>query len=175
MNCLMAENQRRAILEAIPPHGRMLEWGPGGTTQWLLAHLSADQSIVSVEHSPIWDGPVQGACGGHRNWRMIYEPVNAGENATRAEEIPADLERYICPPVDLASFDVFLIDGIARGACMANVLLHGRAGAVVFIHDAGRTWYRWAIQMGKHRLKDETTIEPEPGGYPALMWKATLA
>lgn len=178
---LMADNQRRAILAAIPPGGSMLEWGGGGTTRWLLENMAADQSLITVEHDREWSQRVASNCGTFGNWTLLLrEPTQeVGRNATPFEECPAGLHWYIDPdPVGLQHLDVFLIDGVARGACLANVLLNARAGARVFLHDHSSDkradWYAWALRAGRRRIGESEVIEPDEGEYPSPLWACVL-
>lgn len=180
MRCLMSLNQREAIAAAIPSRGSMLEWGCGGTTLWLLQNLAAAQHVVSVEHHAGYANEVRGACQGFANWRMIEASggsIEPGRNATPAEECPAGLTDYVCAVSAevLATFDVFLIDGVARGACLCNVLLNAKPGAIVFLHDVQRDWYQWAIDAGRRRLREFAIIAPTPGDYPSLMGRGVIA
>ncbi len=161
----------------------MLEWGPGGTTRWLLDHFTPDQRLVSVEHSDNWEGPVRDACRHFANWRLIFAagrdaPAAAiSANATPAEENPVGLEHYVCPleTVPLKQFDVFLVDGIARAACLMNVLLNARPGARVWLHDVQRDWYGWCFLAASGRFTDPQTVLHHGDDYPAKLWGCTIA
>lgn len=178
MRCLMSENQRQAILSAIPASGRMLEWGSGGSTLWLADRINPAQSIISVEHEPEWAREVAGAIGKRTNWNLILArgALEVGRNATQWEECPAGLGAYIDPGISgsLRAIDVFLIDGVARGACLMNVLLKAMPGAVIFVHDTQRDWYEWAIATGAGRILSRERIDPTPGDYPSVMTKLVL-
>ena len=176
MRCLTAENQRRAVLAALPPGGSMLEWGAGGTTLWLLERLQPGQTLITVEHDANWAARL----GSHApGWAMVHATpsLEVGANATHWEENPAGLLKYV-NPVPLDGLDVFLIDGIARGACLAAVLLNAKAGAKVFLHDYGpgkrEDWYAWAVAAGARRILTPRVIEPDPDDYPSPMWACDL-
>jgi hypothetical protein len=165
----MAQNQRQAIVDSV--NGPMLEWGCGGTTLWLLQRIS--QPLTSIEHHPEWFARVHGECKQFRDWTGIYAPGEAGENATPWEENPAALDGYI-NAADLGRFGCFLIDGVARGACLANVLLNAKSGSRIFLHDFHRDWYGWIVHAGRNRLCDTRIIEADQGDYPPPLWSATL-
>jgi hypothetical protein len=151
---LMAENQRRAILEALPPFGSMLEWGGGGSSAWFLSRMTLGQrfvtpgqTLVTVEHDQAWAQQIRNECGGYLNWelRCIPSSLEVGRNATHFEECPAGLRRYI-GQADIDWFDVILVDGVARGACLALALSSAKPGASIFVHDWNREeWYEWAL------------------------------
>lgn len=178
VKCLLAENHRRLILEALPPAGRLLEWGVGGSTLYFLDRLSGEQKLTSIEHDSAWSQQVQAAAtvreGIWRCWTVDCAREWLGQNATGFEECPSDLRQYIVPPgEDLSKFDVFLVDGVARGACLAHVLLNAKSGAVAFLHDYHRRWYDWVIDAGAKRIKAATAY---PGGadYPVPMLRLDL-
>jgi hypothetical protein len=179
LRSLMADNQRRAVLDALPAGGSLLEWGGGGTTRWLLERMAPDQRLVTVEHCREWAQKVASNCGTYPNWTILHKPPTqrVGENGTHWEECPAGLTDYVCP-VPLEGFDVFLIDGVARGACLANVLLNARPGARVFLHDHSgdkrADWYSWAVRAGAGRVSLARVIEPDEGDYPTPMWACGL-
>lgn len=164
----MAQNQRQAIVDSV--NGPMLEWGCGGTTLWMLQRIS--QPLTSIEHHPDWFTRVRNECEPFANWMGVCIPGEAGDNATPWEECPSGLKDYIS--TDVRPFDVFLIDGVARGACLANVLLNAKSGSRIFLHDFHRDWYDWIIMVGQHRLRDVRLIEATPGDYPPPLWSATL-
>jgi hypothetical protein len=178
VKCLLAQNHRQMILESLPLDGSMLEWGSGGSTVWLLERLAPGQNLVSVEHDAAWASSVQSAVGMKHDWKLVvFDCLREAPltNATPAEECPAELHHYICPPgVDLGSFDVFLIDGVARAACLTNVLLNAKRGATVFLHDCHRRWYDWAVTAGRRRIAEATTLPAAEGEYPPPLLRLRL-
>src|SRR5687767_340945 len=105
----MADNQRRALLDALPPAGAMLEWGAGGTTRWLLERMTEGQRLTTVEHDRDWAQKVASNCGTFPNWTILHKPATqvVGNNAQHWEECPAGLTDYVCP-MALDGFDLFL-------------------------------------------------------------------
>jgi hypothetical protein len=169
---LMALNHRREILDSIPKGGSMLEWGSGGTTLWLLRNLKPDQRMASVEHSLKWSSFVNGFAQkiAPCQYSHLYRPVShEGENATPFEECPSGCDSYIHAPPHLDSFDVLLIDGIARGACLARALIQGFEG-VVYVHDVHRDWMDWILRMVEH----VEIIHAEEGEYPPPLAKMII-
>jgi hypothetical protein len=177
---LLALNLRQLILGALPSGGTMLEWGCGGSTGWFIAHLTDGQKLISVEHDDAWLGQCEATnhCRpGRERWQPLLRPsrLPVGKNATHWEECPAGLEQYILPATadQLAGVDIFLVDGVARGACLATVALHGRSGAAVFCHDLHRNWYDWILSAP--RFVDRQIIQADPNEYPPPLWSARLA
>jgi predicted O-methyltransferase YrrM len=145
---LMGEAHRKAILSRLPENGYLLEWGSGTTTIWFLENMTENQTLVSVEHHPQWHAHVSRLLTERKpkgKHLYILAEGKAGANATPEEECPSHLHSYVMAPLDLSlSFDVILVDGVARNSCLflAYHLLTPRG--IVFLHDAQRPWYRAA-------------------------------
>ncbi len=56
---LMAENQRRLIIDHIPEGGLLLEWGGGGSSLWFADHLAEDARLFTIEHHPKWSAKLR--------------------------------------------------------------------------------------------------------------------
>lgn len=169
MKCLMAENQRRAILDATG-NGTLLEWGLGGTTRWLLDNGIG--RVVSVEHDGRWYDKAIFEIGKRGNWSPRHMHAEAGVNATPAEEDPTGAASYIAAG-QYNTPDVYLIDGIARGACLVGLLARSRP-CVAFLHDTQRDWYDWAIGTVEFAGATCTPIPATPGDYPSHMTRIDM-
>jgi len=147
MRCLMGLKHRERLISFLPSGGRMLEWGAGGSTVWLAQNLPEAATLTSVEHDREWFYEVSnhlgnGGRGRRDNVRLLLrEPTGPlGTNATAAEDDPANLQPFI-NAVDSERFDVILVDGYARGACLDKARALLNPGGVVVLHDAQREWY----------------------------------
>ena len=147
MRCLMGLKHRERLVSFVPPGGKMLEWGAGGSTVWLAQNLPAGASLTSIEHDREWFYEVanhlgNGGRGRRDNVRMLLrEPTGPlGTNATAGEDDPTSLRPFI-DAVDGERFDVILVDGYARGACLKKARSLLNPGGVVVLHDAQREWY----------------------------------
>jgi hypothetical protein len=171
---LMAINQIQHILHSLPANGKMLEWGVGGSTLILLKYLTDQQHLTSIEHHPQWASRIKQYTTHltHKHNLLCIQGQHIGTNATPLEENPAGLTDYIHPDFDLSNYDVFLVDGVARAACLAVVRCYAKPGAKVFLHDANRPWYDW----GKKLYKDcaTRTILADTGDYPPVLWEAQI-
>lgn len=167
MRCLMGEAHRRAILDRCFEGARVLEWGMGGSTVWLAEHLPRGARLVSVEHDPRWHDEVSRAVGerGHCELLLREQEGPARRNATPEEEDPAGLERYI-GAVDGRTFDVIVVDGVARRACLERARGLLAPGGIVFLHDAQRPWYDGA----KRLLIEREVIGTCPDYPPPWLW-----
>jgi hypothetical protein len=68
------------------------------------------------------------------------------------EEMGCGCAKYIQPAgiPDWKDIDMVLVDGIARGPCLATLKLYLRKGVTVFLHDYDEeraVWYDWAVNM----------------------------
>ena len=171
---LMARNQANAIVESI--NKEMLEWGSGGTTIYMLQRLKDGQRLTSIEHHPEWAGKVVDAAKkvlteeqyARWDYRLI-EGGSVGQNATPFEECPAGLSEYIGGAGDIAKYDTILVDGVARGACLATVACKAGLSTTVYLHDAERPWYQWAQAL----FFTGSAIPADEGEYPPLLWKSS--
>lgn len=147
MRCLMGLKHRERLVSFVPPGGRMLEWGAGGSTVWLAQNLPEGATLTSIEHDREWFYEVanhlgNGGRGRRNNVRMLLrEPTGPlGRNATAGEDDPTNLRPFI-DAVDGERFDVILVDGYARGSCLDKARALLNPGGVVVLHDAQREWY----------------------------------
>lgn len=154
---------RKIILKALPPGGRMLEWGSGDSTIWFRANMRDDQELVSFENSKLYAAKT----GAH------YIPYVSGENATIGEEkLLPGWEVYVVNPAVFANprFDVILVDGVIRNECLKVAPAYLKPGGVVFLHDAERDWYG----KGKAVYRVQKTHLSQPDYPGPTLWEGRL-
>lgn len=167
MRCIIGREHRECIERRLFAGCRVLEWGSGGSTVWLADRLPDGAHLTSVEHHAEWFGKVGERLGDRENvTRILAEPAgDLGRNATPDEEDPTHLEAYLDAPGG-QGFDVILVDGVARSACMERAKELLNPGGVVFLHDAQRDWY----DAGKAHFVEHGTIG-SCGDYPSpMLW-----
>jgi SAM-dependent methyltransferase len=142
MRCIVGQIHREKILSFLPPGGRMLEWGAGGSTLWFANRLPTDATLTSVEHDPKWHAVVAENVGVRDNVRLLLRPAEGplGRNATSEEENASPLTSYVRAAAG-ERFDVVLVDGYARSACLTAASDLLKPGGVVCLHDGQRSWY----------------------------------
>jgi hypothetical protein len=164
---LMTEAEPGFIAGLLPDQGTLVEWGCGGSTVYLLDHLKPDQMLVTIEHNYDWYTKIKAKLEAHPNkaqhvFLYVAPQINNSYYARPEEEMPAGLTEYICPDIDLIkSADVFLVDGIGRGAVAAFLSRMAKPTADVIIHDyAGReNWYDWAVNcFDYHKVPDQMVL-----------------
>jgi tRNA A58 N-methylase Trm61 len=142
LKCLMGKVHREKILGQITQGARVLEWGMGGTTVWLAERLPPAATLTSIEHCPKWFYSVEKQIGKMQSVRLLLrEPTGVvGRNATKEEENEKPLWSYI-RAVNGEEFDVIIVDGYARSACLKEAKKMLSSKGVVFLHDSQRDWY----------------------------------
>lgn len=168
MRILIGQAHRERILKYITPGCRVLEWGSGGSTLWFSDRLPNGATLTSIDHDVRWHETTCRNIGQRHNVQLLLCPPDGplGRNATIDEEDPTYLHEYI-HAVDDSKFDVILVDGVARVACMEQAKKLLSRNGVIFLHDAHRPWY----DSGKALFHDHATVGscPEYPG-PMLWW-----
>jgi hypothetical protein len=140
---LIGQRHRQIVLGHLPQGGRMLEWGSGTSTTWFTERLPEGARLLSIEHDAGWHRRVCESLSRGARAQVLLRPATGplGPNASIAEERPDLLESYVQAADRLGPFDVILIDGVARGACLERAASLLAPEGVVFLHDAQRPWY----------------------------------
>lgn len=121
---------------------RVFEWGSGGSTVWLVG-LGA--RVTSVEHDPQWVAKVKDRCP-EADVRAI-PGTDEGTLATEWVHIyegPRYFDDYVAAIDEFAdeSFDVVIVDGICRAACLRRGAPKVRPGGVIVLDDSDMGHYR---------------------------------
>lgn len=112
-------------LEAVVCAGsRVFEYGGGGSTLWF---LDRGAIVVTVEHHRGWAADLERSIDSH-NWTLLARSVANGP----AEYVDA-VSSY---PDDW--FDVVVVDGRARGRCIARALPKVKPGGLLLVDDIHR-------------------------------------
>lgn len=165
---LMGDLHRKRIAGSVPPGGRYLEWGSGGTTIWLDENMPPDATMVSIEHHAGWANVVVPRLSGR--CRLVVKPGEAGRNATVYEEDPSFLWDYIHAADGMGKFDVILVDGVARTQCGIQAVDLLKDTGILFLHDAQRWWYD-----GMKALYRCVDVLPSCLDYPGpMLWCGVL-
>ena len=138
------------------PQARVLEWGSGASTLWLATRAA---SVASIEHDAAWGGrmarelsardldtvhllvvePRRGA-GGITSAKPGFEGLDFTAYADAVDRIEGD-------------FDLIVIDGRAREACLVRALDRLADGGLIVFDNVDRARYRDAIEALGHRLR----------------------
>lgn len=126
-----------------------LEWGSGSSTLFFPTFLAKGSTWHALEHDPSWAFKVEHYLtqvhdGARR--QLVYIPPNRPFQDGRDDGTFEAFRDYVTAPADLgAPYDVILVDGRARAACMQHGWeLLAETGLMV-LHDANRPEYHAGI------------------------------
>ena len=105
---------------------RLLEWGPGVSTQLMLDH--SEGKIQSIEHLYRWYEAAQHQFKDNPRVDLHYCP---------------ELDQYPYLPRDWGKFDLIFVDGLCdlRVKCLLASVDYLAEGGVVILHDSERSKY----------------------------------
>jgi hypothetical protein len=156
-----------AWLSARPRPIRVFEYGSGASTIWLAAR--ADE-VVSVEHHRGFGEMIGVELAKHDNITFqIVEATESGHPAVPSHKeghAGLDFKNYV-DTIDRVGgdFDVIVIDGRAREACLTAGLRHLRQDGVIVFDNTRRKRYQQAIAAApvtERRLTGLTPTLPYP-------------
>ncbi|EPX78816.1 class I SAM-dependent methyltransferase [Salipiger mucosus] len=166
------------------PGARVFEYGSGASTLWLARRAG---SVTSVEHHRGWYDRMQDALGRFPiacpvDLRLVApdaapssDSLYLSEKSGSAGVSFSAYAREIDAGAD-ALYDLIVIDGRSRNACLAHAERHLAEGGMIVFDNSGRTRYRRAIAqsgLSARRLRgltpalpypDETTLLTRPAG-----------
>lgn len=112
----------RRVERIVRPDMAVIEFGSGNSTLWLAGRVAA---LTSIEHHPDWHGFVAGKLtergAGHVDYQL------------RDQTGYAD-----CSMFADASFDLAIVDGEQRGACVRNVWPKMKPGAWIYLDNSDK-------------------------------------
>lgn len=149
---------------ALRPGAKVFEYGSGASTIWLARRAG---SVTSVEHDPGWYAHVGSYVADHDHVRLLHRPpAPAGPGGTafgssKGRGRGMDFESYVTEIAEhQGPFDVIVIDGRAREACLQAALPHLAAGGMIVYDNAGRARYRAGIEAAGLELHDLRGLTP---------------
>jgi len=108
---------------------RVWEWGPGLSTELILAALPDDGRLWSVEHDEVWAEKAR---------RRFADP----RWTLRVQSVTRRVSAYApCILAAVEPFDLIFVDGRRRVECMVAALQRLTTGGVILLHDASRKAY----------------------------------
>lgn len=140
------------------PGARVFEWGSGSSTFWLSRRAA---SVVSVEHDPEWAAQMQVIAPANAQIILVTPVRPAGPGAVTSRK-PGfeglDFADYVAQidKID-GEFDLIVIDGRAREACLQRAVPRLAPGGVIVFDNVDRQRYREAIGNFGDRLGTLTT------------------
>jgi hypothetical protein len=158
----MSTDERTALENAFALLGEplnVLEWGSGGSTVHFGKRLTSGSTWLAIEHQAGWAERVREGLKREQVAAQIrvehvppslpfVEGVDDGDEAT--------FKDYVHRPDANATYDVVLVDGRARVACMQWGWQRLSPNGFAALHDAQRAEYSGLSLAGAHlvRLRD---------------------
>lgn len=166
-----------AWLDARAEPVRVFEWGSGASTIWLARRT---HEVHSVEHHRGFGEHLAPRLVEHSNVHFrIVEPVPSPTPAVPSQKegnAGLDFSDYVSA-IDATGgcFDVIVLDGRARGACLRAALPHLARDGIVVFDNSRRRRYRDAIDAApvvERRLPGLTPTLPYPDQTSVLTHRA---
>lgn len=128
------------------PGARVFEWGSGASTAWLSQRAT---HVVAVEHDPDWADQVRLLVGETAEVLAVPPGTAVEDKGIRSHKLGyagLDFTNYVHAIEDQAgTFDLIVIDGRAREACLGLALPRLSAGGLIVFDNVERKRYRAAI------------------------------
>ena len=133
---------------ATRPGAWVFEWGSGASTVWLAKRAGL---VVAVEHDAAWADEVRELVPGNAEVQLVapsvispeVEPICSAKDGFAG----LDFTDYVSAIKNAEGpFDVIVIDGRAREACLPRALEHLTPGGLIVFDNVDRARYREAIE-----------------------------
>lgn len=115
---------------AARPSARVFEYGSGASTAWLARRAC---EVISVEHHTGWHERLGQLIADRTNVRLWHRDLASPGYVNAITEAGGE-------------FDLIVVDGRDRNACLARALPFLKADGVILFDDTGRRRYRSAIK-----------------------------
>lgn len=153
------------------PGSRVFEWGSGASTLWLAARAG---SVHSVEHHAGWAEVLAPRLPANVDLRVV-EAVACSEPvvpSAKPGHAGLDFAAYVAAIDDVpGEFDVVVIDGRAREACLSRAVERLAPGGMIVFDNVDRQRYLDAIETHGDRL----ALTMTRGLTPALPYPTRTA
>jgi len=130
---------------AAKPGARVFEWGSGASTVWLAKRAG---EVISVEHDSTWADVVAPRIAGFDHVTLTRVAAQA-EGRIGSGKFGFEgqyFDRYVSAIRDVQEqFDLIVIDGRAREACLEEALARLAPGGLILFDDFKRARYRAAV------------------------------
>lgn len=167
------------LMKNKPEGTKMVEWGSGGSTVMFIPYFETGE-LISIEHNEEWFDKVSAELNTGKysdnalaNFTYCFIPPSYLEKPVDKrfygygvpyEENPCFAKAYINPGVRVWDANIYLVDGICRGAILATLYAKAlKPDADIYIHDyygpeRREGWYDWASSLYSRIEKIGTTL-----------------
>lgn len=155
---------------------RVFEYGSGASTIWLARRA---ESVISIEHDLPWHEVVSAHLVPFSSAKLRLigadaEPVAGYVSEKRGWE-GRSFQRYVSAiEEETGQFDLIVIDGRARAACLAHAVKRLAPGGMILFDNSQRERYRIAIQASGllvKRFRGAAACLPYPDETTLLNWQ----
>ena len=153
------------------PGARVFEWGSGASTLWLAARSG---SVHSVEHHAGWAEVLAPRLPANVELRVVEAVTTRDPVVPSAKSGHAGLDfaAYVAAIDEVpGDFDVVVIDGRAREACLARAVDRLAPGGIIVFDNVDRRRYVDAIEG----VRDRLSVTMTRGLTPALPYPTRTA
>lgn len=153
------------------PGARVFEWGSGASTLWLAARAG---TVYSVEHHAGWAEVLAPRLPDNVDLRVVGAVASSSPvvGSQKPGHAGLDFAAYVAASDDVPGrFDVVVIDGRAREACLDRAVERLAPGGVIVFDNVDRQRYVDAIET----LEDRLTVTMTRGLTPALPYPTRTA
>lgn len=157
------------------PGARVFEWGSGASTVWLGRRAA---QVTSVEHDAEWADTMSAVLPANATLRVVEPVRRAGGIGSRKPGFAGlDFTDYVAAIDEVeGGFDLIVIDGRAREACLARAVDRLLPGGLIVLDNVDRERYRRAVTAHGDRLVTEWTRGRTPTlPYPTRTALITVA
>lgn len=161
---------QRYLEEFVEPGMRVFEYGVGGSTAYF---LDSGARLVSVDHDPAWVDKVRQACSGDWEVHSVPPSIEDDDSGYRSHIVQGSFRAYVRTIDAYSHFDVVMVDGRARSACLEQAHPHVRPGGLLVLDNSDRDIYRdAAAQIDALGWRREDFFGP--GHYNLFFWQTTI-
>jgi hypothetical protein len=144
-----------SAVDRLPDSTQLVEFGAGGSTPFILNHMKARQHLYSLEHEFQWyrmfvsrlSDPRLTLLLAERHLPKLYDIVPIEIH----NELAAGLATYLNPTIAWDDVSFVLVDGPARGQCLALLLSRLQSNTTVLLHDYHLTGYDYDWVLANYR------------------------
>lgn len=156
---------------------RVFEYGSGASTIWL---ANRTDEVVTVEHHRGFADSIAGELAKYPNVKMlVVEPVSSDDPAVpsaKSGHSHLDFSDYVLAIDQVEGpFDLVVVDGRVRGACLQAALPHLAADGLVIFDNSRRRRYRSPIEtsgLAEVKMSGLTPTLPYPDQTSLLSRRA---
>ncbi len=135
----------RELERRVRPGTRIFEFGAGGSTAFF---LDRGASVVTAEHDEEWTQLVREAVDPGSDWTLHAVPPSPTPDPDYASHrFSGSLRDYVTTIDRYEPFDVVVVDGRARSACVRHAMARVVPGGTLVLDNSDREMYAEAAKL----------------------------